>query len=355
MKNRIQPDATSISSNYITNSIRRVYTRRLIMPFILLVTLLLMWFILPIQSLFFPKTITFSEIINTPEKYKNDYVSTKVESLYFTGYTTTFLGQTTGYYYYTMMDEKCVIVILSPKTCEEGLSEIKQLAIPCKVLTPGASFDNLITRLADDIKWTHTGLSEKMAPIYLDEPAYTNVMTYVFFVAYIGALSYSLIYILLCFSAIIFPILSPPCRQLAKFGNASDLLAQAEEELSTLPQLATEDMFITETFFIEISNYGVAIVPIQEIIWIYKHSTLHKFFWYHFVISYTLHITCNKHFYIQCPKNIKSNIDGIMDYLAEANHNILVGFNEENRLKVQEMQSQIFHFEKLIHFLQKRI
>ena len=42
--------------------------------------------------------------------------------------------------------------------------------------------------------------------------------------------------------------------------------AEAEEELATLPQLATEDMFITEHYFIETSSYGVAIVPIDAII-----------------------------------------------------------------------------------------
>ena len=130
--------------------------------------------------------------------------------------------------------------------------------------------------------------------------------------------------------------MSPPCQILGNFGKRKELFAQAEEELATLPQLATEDMFITEHFFIETSRYGVAIVPIQEIIWIYKHSTLHKLFWYHFSISYTLNITANKHVYIHCPKNIKSDIDGIIDYLSEANHNILVGFSEENRQKVRE-------------------
>ena len=154
---------------------------------------------------------------------------------------------------------------------------------------------------------------------------------------------------------LMYPVLSPACQDLALFGNPKKLLEQAEEELATLPQLATEDMFITEHFFIETSIYGNAIVPIDEIIWIYKYSTLHKFFWYHFSISYTLHISANKHLYLQCPKNIKSDIDGIMDYLAEANHNILVGFSEENRLKVQEIQGTPMHFEKLIAFLNKRI
>lgn len=50
------------------------------------------------------------------------------------------------------------------------------------------------------------------------------------------------------------------------------------------------------------SPYGNAIVPIQEILWIYKHSTLHKMLWYHFSISYTMHITANKHMYVNCPK-----------------------------------------------------
>ena len=137
--------------------------------------------------------------------------------------------------------------------------------------------------------------------------------------------------------------------------DLADGKEEAEEELATLPQLATEDMFITEHYFIETSIYGNAIIPIDQIIWIYKYSTLHKFFWYHFSISYTLHISANKHLYIQCPKNIKSDIDGIMDYLAEANHNILVGFNEKNRLEVQKIQGTPMNFEKFIAFLKKRI
>ena len=89
-------------------------------------------------------------------------------------------------------------------------------------------------------------------------------------------------------------------------------------------------------------------MPIKEILWIYKYSTLHKILWYHFSISYTLHISANKHLYIHCPKNTKSDIDGIIDYLAEANHDILVGFSEENRLKVQAVQGKPLHIERLL-------
>jgi hypothetical protein len=66
-----------------------------------------------------------------------------------------------------------------------------------------------------------------------------------------------------------------------------------------------------------------------------------------------MHITANKHMYVNCPKNTKSDIDGIMDYLAEANHDILVGFNEENRLKVQAVQGKPFHIEKFYALLHR--
>jgi hypothetical protein len=114
-------------------------------------------------------------------------------------------------------------------------------------------------------------------------------------------------------------------------------------------------MFITEHYFIETSNYGVAIVPIDKIIWIYKYSTLHKFLWHHFSISYTLYITAGKRQYIKCPKNTKTDIDGIIDYLSEANHDILVGFSEENRQKVEELQGDMEILRKILAFLSKRV
>ena len=178
---------------------------------------------------------------------------------------------------------------------------------------------------------------------------------------YIAAFLYILfaIYSVACiiiFSVYIaFPVLSLPIQKTRAYGKPAEILAEAEEELATLPQLATEDMFITEHYFIETSSYGVAIVPIDAIIWIYKYSTMHKFLWHHFSITYTLHITAGKRHYIKCPKNIKSDIDGIMDYLAEANHNILVGFSEENRLKVEEIQNDFDIIRKISGFLSKRV
>lgn len=215
------------------------------------------------------------------------------------------------------------------------------------------TYTQFVNKLSKDLSWDSKGLSDTITGCYLNEPEYHLKTTIFMFVFYFGTLIYAVISLIFYILCIRFPVLAPACQNLVVFGNPHKLLAEAEEELATLPQLATEDMFITEHYFIMTSPYGNAIVPIKEILWIYKYSTLHKILWYHFSISYTLHISANKHLYIHCPKNTKSDIDGIIDYLAEANHDILVGFSEENRLKVQAIQGKPLHVERLLAWKKK--
>lgn len=341
--------------HYITKNIKEFYKRRLTAPILYLLLLVAVWFIFSLSSPLFPNTLAFSDTLESAYREDVEYVHVVLNDLKFTGYTRNFLGSVNGYYYYTMRGDECIIVLLSPRTSEQGLPVIRQVSFNAKIIKGEEPFDSLLSNLATDLNWTENGIRNKVSHYVLSEPDYNMVGNMILYVIVFATGGYALVSLCLYIIYIFFPLLSPPCQDLALFGNPKKLLEQAEEELATLPQLATEDMFITEHFFIETSVYGNAIVPIDEIIWIYKYSTLHKFFWYHFSISYTLHISANRHLYIQCPKNIKSDIDGIIDYLSEANHNILVGFSEENRLKVQEIQGTPMRFEKIISFLNKRI
>lgn len=340
--------------HHITKSIRSLYKKRLKAPIIYLCFLIFIWFYFGVFSVLFPIKISDTDSLETLYKRHDSYVHTTLNDLYFTGYTRNLGNHTTGYYYYTMRDDACLIVLLSPSTCEEGLPEISQIEVSARIMTSSASYQDLLSRLSKDLHWTKDGIQTQISHYYLSEPDFRPITTNILIVFLAVSGLYACFSIIIYLLYLAFPYFAPPCRQLAPFGKPKELLALAEEELATLPQLATEDMFITEHFFIETSNYGIAIVPIKEIIWIYKHSTLHKFFWYHFSISYTLHITANHHVYIQCPKNIKSDIDGIIDYLAEANHDILVGFNEKNRLAIQKMQGTPLQIEKFLALLKKR-
>lgn len=119
---------------HISKHIKNVYKKRLLSPIIYLIILLILWLVLPLYEILFPHAITAPQEMEERYLQNSSYVSVKLKNLYFTGYTNTFLGQTTGYYYYTMWDNKCVIVLLSPHTCEEGLPSISSTEIKGRVL-----------------------------------------------------------------------------------------------------------------------------------------------------------------------------------------------------------------------------
>jgi hypothetical protein len=317
--------------------------------------LAVLWFALPLGNILFPTSVTEDTSFRSIYQSKGRYVRTTFTDLTFTGYTSQRFGSTCGYYYYCAWGDSCVIVLLTPDTCEEGIPKMDSISVRGKIVKSNDSYQALLSAMASDLEWTDTGIKNEMPGYYFSEPDYGIMLTPILFVVYFGTMIYAILSLMLYLLYIRFPFLSPTCQNLVVFGHPKKMLEEAEEELATLPQLATEDMFITEHYFIMTSPYGNAVVPIQEILWIYKHSTLHKFLWYHFSISYTMHITANKHLYIHCPKNLKSDIDGIMDYLAEANHNILVGFSEENRLKVEAVLGKPFHIEKLMALLHRRV
>lgn len=339
----------------ITRKIRSTYGRRVISPIIYLVFLLIVWFYTPLHALMQPLAVSDQAQLGALADNGSQYITTTLTDLNFTGYTQKQFGMVTGYYYYTVREDACYLVLLSPHTCEEGLPHMDQANIRASLRRQPERFSELASLLAEDLSWTASGFYGHVSDCIVSEPAFGGIGNRLLFFFYFASALYAVVCTILFTLYALFPVLSPASRQLGLYGRRDRLLAQAEEELATLPQLATEDMYITEHFFIAFANKSVTVIPISEIVWIYKYSTLHNILWYHFSISYTLHITANKHLYIQFPKNMKSDIDGIMDYLAEANHSILVGFNEKNRKAVQEMPGVTRFADGLIAFFRQKI
>ena len=341
--------------NYIQKNIRAYYRRRMVSPILFLLLVTVLSFFTPLLNLMKPTATYEGDSLSMLYEDRTHYITVTLNQLYFTGYKQSWMGMDIGYFYYTMVEDDCVIVLLRPKTSQQGIPQIETLTVTGEILPNSTSEDSLLSHLAEDLSWTEDGIRSSVSSYMISEPGGDGIRANLLRTFVLLTVIYSLICILLDLLYLLRPDFCPAIRKLAPYGNPKKILAQAEEELLTLPQLATEDMFITEHYFIETSGYGVAVVPIQKIIWIYKYSTLHKFLWHHFSISYTLYITAGKRQYIKCPKNTKTDIDGIMDYLAEANHNILVGFSEENRKAVEEIQGDFVPVRKFMAFLSRQV
>ena len=328
---------TAAFTHSISNSIKTVYKRRLFYPLLYLALLAVFWIISPVSELAFVRHVSSPVPFQELQKSHAAYVSVTLSDLHFTGYTQKFLGFTSGYYYYTFYEGQCVLVLLSPSSCEAGLPDIEKTTVHVRILKNFEDYEGLTASLAGDLEWTASGIQEQIPDFLLSEPGFNKPAAIALLSFFFLSGLFALMQLAACTAYILNPLLSPACRHLGRYGDAKVLLAQAEAELDAMPQLAAEDIYITENFFIVFADDQTAVVPIREIIWVYKHSTLHKFLWYHFSISYTLHITANRYLYLQCPKNMQSDIDGILSYLCEANPEIAAGFSEENRRRVQSL------------------
>ena len=90
---------------YITKNIKTFYKRRLFTPLVYLVLLVIFWCIFSLTDLLVPGTLKEDETLETAYRRGADYVHAALCDLKFTGYTQTSVNRTSGYYYYTVLNE----------------------------------------------------------------------------------------------------------------------------------------------------------------------------------------------------------------------------------------------------------
>lgn len=348
----VDNNAPQVKEGYISGCIRRFYLGKLVTPLLYIIVCVILCIIFPIMHLLFPAN--YDDEANLEQLYANRevYGNFTLHDLYFTGYTKQSFDSTQGYYYYTMMDAECVVVLLDPAYCAQGMPTITDVTIPARIMKESYAMNLMLENLAKDLSWTQSGITSTVSAFMLSQPDAIDYQTMFLKAAFCITFLYAAMSALFYLLCSIFPVLSPPVIKLMPFGNPGNILRHAEEELAVATNsFGDNDIFITKHYFVETSNNGVAIMPINRILWVYKYSTLHKFLWHHFAISYTLHITADKHRHVHCPKNYKTDLDSVMSYLNMANPNILVGFSEENRQRVEQIQG--VPWSKLIHFFHK--
>mgnify|MGYP006998602914 FL=1 len=102
--------------HYITKNIKALYKRRLFSPIVYLIIVIVLWHVFSLTDLLFPVQLT--DDVTLESAYRNDAANmhTTLTDLKFTGYTRNNFSGTSGYYYYTIRNDECIIVLLSPST-----------------------------------------------------------------------------------------------------------------------------------------------------------------------------------------------------------------------------------------------
>ena len=98
--------------HYITKNIKALYKRRLFSPIVYLILVIILWHVFSLTDLLFPVRLT--DDVPLESAYRNDAANmqTTLTDLKFTGYTRNNFAGTSGYYYYTIRNDECIIVQL---------------------------------------------------------------------------------------------------------------------------------------------------------------------------------------------------------------------------------------------------
>lgn len=314
----------------IYRQIRLISLQRLIYAVIMLITTCYIFYRIPFFDVLWPAQIHDPSTII--ELYQNDItcVELTADTLYYSGYDYMQNGKITGSYYYNLYDGICIYFLLPSSQCNNRQEILNNVQIKARLQSGGKLLSEVIQEMAADLNWTAQGLSSVSSRIIINAIDYLLLKNMIFLAICLIVLVTSLLVFFNVLSYLLCPLLHPSCFRLRRYGSVREQIREAEQELCLEPILQKGIFTITPHYLIASSHIQLYILPLDQIIWIYKHSNLHRFRFRHLRITYTLRITARKRLHMVASVQPKEDVDAVIEYLAQYNPDILLHYSREN-------------------------
>lgn len=322
--------------------IQRVNIFRMIFPVIFLIVIIFIAIWFPFFNCLFPTEVDSTK--SATELYNSGcvYVKSNTGKLYYTGYDYLRGSTVKGHYYYALENGRCTIYLFSNQYFTNGIPEtIDHADIKAMLIHKPSNLNQLLTLMASNMNWTYDGLAACTDTVIVSQMNYAVTPSILIGIFTFFALSFSLGHILI----LIFNVSKPEyAYTFVVFGHHKSrkkYIVDAAQELADHVIFESENMYVTKNYFIYISPFNIAIIPISHMAWAYKYSHLHKYYLFG-EMSYQIRIyTKNKVKYTFRGKT-KEAADHLLAYLREQNEDMLIGYTYENRLHSKYIMHSIF-------------
>ena len=258
------------------------------------------------------------------------YVELTADTLYYSGYDYVENGKVTGSYYYNIYDGTCIYFLLSNTQCSGRPETLSNVFIKARLQSGGKLLSELIQQMSADLGWTPQGLSSVSSRILINAVDYLLLKHIIFFAITLLVFAVYMIIFLNMLSYMIFPLLHPSCYHLRRYGSVREQITQAEQELHEIPMLKEGIFTVTEHYLFIFTSIKLHIIPLEEIIWAYKHSNLHRFHLRKLKLTYTLRVTARKGLVFVADSQPKEDVDAVLDYISQYNPEVLIGYSKKN-------------------------
>lgn len=314
----------------IYHKIRIINLKKLAGASIFLFITLSVFFHIPFYDIVLPTQIENPADVVSLYQEGITYVEFTADTLYYTGYDYMENGKRTGSYYYNIYDGTCIYFLLPNNQCVNRPSELYRVPVKARLQNGGRLQTELIQQMASDLNWTAQGLSAVSSRILINAADYLLLKHMILFAVSLIIFVVSLITALNTVLQLIYPLLYPSCFHLRRYGSVKEQITLAEAELHDIPLLKAGIFTITEHFLISISKSQLYILPLDEIIWGYKHSNLHRFRLRRLRLTYTLRIMAHNGLILVADSQPKEDVDAVLDYISDYNPEILIGYTKKN-------------------------
>ena len=156
-----------------------IYTFLIALVFAILCTV--SFFRLSILSSFSPIAYNYDKDIDSYYDDNCKYVRCTVDKLYYTGYDQVNHNKVTGHYYYTLLNDRCTIYILSSKQVGDSSNPpvvLENQSFNATLKKNDKNFKPLLEYMSTDLNWNYSGMLRHTSTTIIDQKSY-NILTYI--------------------------------------------------------------------------------------------------------------------------------------------------------------------------------
>lgn len=318
-------------------TIKKCCTRGLLLPTLFILLMLFLFYLIRFHNIFSPATLENANDISTYYKQNNRYVEFTFDELYYTNYDYVIGNKIVGYYYYTITDHTSTFVLISSDHLETPNEVLTNYSAKAKLTASDSMYKQMIELLAKELNWNAQGLMQSSSPFVINELEYHEYSYLLLLIAMLILTAFSVYLIGINLLFIVKPELHPSIRRLKKYGDRIQILENVNQEMYKNVNITSNNTFLTDHFYIDISMLSITIIPLDQILWAYEHTTWKRLLWIKMRLHYTLNIVAKHRMKDSSHRNTKENIEKMLEYLHEKHSDILIGFSKENKELMKKM------------------
>lgn len=319
--------------------IREVNLRRLVLPICYIIFLGIIYVLFSVNNWVFPSKYTQTDDFDRVyEEESSRYVSCTVNHLMYTGIVHKNNKKVDGYYYYTLKDGVCRFYLLSDKRTT-GKPVIEQYTFNARIVDDAEILEDIETIMAEQLSFTKQGVEEISSRYIISEVGYIKWHIYITALLMLITFIAAIVHIIILVMGIINPYNTVDLWYISDSKERKELVEQANKEYEEDLYFASQEMYITENYFIYLGKDTFGVILLDDITWAYKHShlnTIGLLFTKGHVITYNLRlVTIFDRTYTYSGKN-KESCDGLLEVMSARRQDILIGYSTENKVKFND-------------------